>query len=155
MASMHSILQLFLDRHLINVNVISYRSNASIVQAHTFYPYDLDNCANEVQQIHLLEECEYSDDRPFDPEITSINELQPKVPNDLHGCDMHIASSVLEPYVFYDIESESFDAGLEVLMTRTIAESLKMTPVFHRINETREHRTVSNETGIYSTLLTQ
>lgn len=155
MPSMKAILQLFLSRHMINVNVISYRSNSSIVQAHTFYPYDEDNCATNVVQMHLIEECEYSDDRPSDPEITVNHTLRPKIPSNLHGCEIQIASSVIEPYVFYDQEIQSFDIGLEVLMTRTIAESLKMTPVFHRINESREHREVSNETGIYSTLLTQ
>lgn len=155
MKSMKSILQFFLDRHMINVNVISYRSNTNIVQAHTFYPYDEENCATEIQQMHLIEECEYLDERPFDPEITIKHDLRTKIPNDLHGCEMHIASSINEPYVFYDQDSGTFDIGLEVLMIRTIAQSLGMKPIFHRINESREHRVVSNETGIYSNLLTQ
>lgn len=155
MSYMQSILQLFLNRHMINVNVISYRFNSSIVQSHTFYPYDEDNCATNVVQMHLIEECVYSDDRPFDPKIMINQELRQKIPNNLHGCNMHIASSTIEPYVFYDQDSGTFNTGLEVLMTRTIAESLSMTPVFHRINETREHRDVSNVTGIYSTLLKQ
>lgn len=152
---MRSILQTFLSRHMINVNVISYRSNSNIVQAHTFYPYDGENCATEVTNLHLIEECEYSDETPFDPIITIIHKLKPKIPNDLHGCEMHIASSVIEPFVFYDMESDSFNMGLEVLMIQTIAKALKMTPVFTRINGTRENRAVSNETGIYAALLAQ
>lgn len=155
LAQMKSILQLFLNRHMINVNVISYRNNSSIVQAHTFYPYDGDNCAMEVTDLYLIEECEYSDEMPFDPTITIINPLKSKIPNNLHGCEMHIASTITEPFVFFNEEKGSFDMGLEVLMIRTIAQALKMTPVFTRMNGTRENRAVSNETGIYSTLLTQ
>lgn len=152
---MQSILQLFLNRHLINVNVISYRSNSNIVQAHTFYPYDGVNCAKDVTRLHLIEECEYLDETPFDPKITIVNKLRPKIPNNLHGCEMRIASSIIEPFVFLDEDTNSFDSGLEVLMIRTIANALKMIPVFMRVNATRENREVSNLTGVYSDLLTQ
>lgn len=155
LSRMKSILQTFLSRHMINVNVISYRYNSNIVQAHTFYPYDGENCAQTVVELHLIEECGYSDEMPFDPAITIINQLKPKIPNNLHGCKMHITSSIIEPFVFYDRRSESFNMGTEVLMLRTITSALKMEPVFTRINETRENRAVSNETGIYSTLLIQ
>lgn len=155
LARIQSILQLFLNRHMINVNVISYRYNSNIVQAHTFYPYDGKNCAKEVTELHLIEECEYSDENPFSPKITIKNKLRPKIPNNLHGCEMRISSSKIEPFVFYDKDSNSFDMGLEVLMIRTIAEALKMTPVFMQVNATRENRAVSNETGIYAALLTQ
>lgn len=155
LSQMRIILQTFLNRHMINVNVISYRANSNIVQSHTFYPYDDDNCADKVTNLHLIEECEYSDDAPFDPVITIIHKLKPKIPRNLHGCEMHIASSVIEPFVFYDMESDSFNMGLEVLMIQTIAQALKMTPIFQRINGTRENRAVSNETGIYAQLLLQ
>lgn len=149
------ILRTFLSRRLINVNIISYREDTNIVQAHTFYPYDDKNCATDVDRLHLIEECEYCDDRPDEPQITVKQKLRPKIPNNLHGCGMYIASSINEPYVFYDDETDAFDIGLEVSMMRTIAQALKMTPIFHRINGTRENREVSNETGIYSTLLTR
>lgn len=152
---MRSILQLFLSRHLINVNVISYRFNTNIVQAHTFYPYGENNCAKDVMDLHLIEECEYSDETPFDPILTTVNKLQLKIPSNLHGCEMTISSSVIEPFVFYNKESDSFNMGTEVLMMRTIAERLKMTPVFKLINGSRENREVSNETGIYAELLMQ
>lgn len=155
LSQMKMILQLFLSRHMINVNVISYRFNTNIVQAHTFYPYEGGNCAQDVLELHLIEQCEYSDEAPFDPIITVINRLRTKIPNNLHGCELHIASSVIEPFVFFDRKSESFNIGLEVLMVRTIAQALRMTPIFTRINGTRENRAVSNESGIYSTLLTQ
>lgn len=155
LAQMQLILQEFLNRHMINVNVISYRIDTNIVQAHTFYPYDDDNCATNVVKMHLIEECEYSDATPYEPQITVIDPLRPKIPSNLHGCELRIASSILEPFVFYDEVMDSFEIGTEVLMTRTIAQSLNMRPVFIRINETRENRLVSNTSGIYSMLLSQ
>lgn len=147
--------QVFLRRRMINVNIISYRYNSNIVQSHTFYPYDGRNCATNVDELKLIEECEYSDETPYEPNMKIVHGLRTKIPTNLHGCQLHIASSVLEPFVFYDEESDSFEIGTEVLMARTISQALKMTPVFMRINETRENRVISNESGIYSTLLAQ
>lgn len=148
-----SILNEFLSRHMVNVNVISYRSGTNIVQAHTMYPYDGDNCATTVVRLHLLEECVYDDETPYEPKFTTINRLKPKIPNNLHGCELRIASSITEPFVFYDEAADSFNMGTEVFMVKTISEALKMKPVFMRINETRENRLVDEESGIYSKLL--
>lgn len=147
------ILREFLKRKLINVNVISYRSNADIVQTHTWYPYEANNCASDVVNVHLVEECVYSDATPYEPTFNVIEAIKPKIPYNLHGCELRIAASITEPFVFYDAESDAFNIGTEVLMTRTIAQALNMRPTFLRINETRENRIVSNETGIYSLLL--
>lgn len=147
------ILREFRSRKLINVNVISYRHNTNIVQTHTWYPYEGDNCATDVVSVHLIEECYYSDETPHDPVFNVIETLKPKIPFDLHGCELRIAASIMEPFVFYDAESDAFNIGTEVQMTRTIAQALKMRPNFLRINGTRENRVVSNETGIYSLLL--
>lgn len=155
LAQMQMILQQCLDRKMINVNVISYRINANIVQTHTFYPYDGDNCASEVIKLHMIEECEYSDETPNEPNIKLVDSLRPKIPTNLHGCELYIASSVLEPFVFYEQETNSFDIGTEVSMARTIAQALRMKPVFIRINETRENRVISNKTGIYALLLSE
>lgn len=142
------ILRKFLQRKLINVNVISYRYNTDIVQTHTWYPYEGNNCADDVVSVHLVEECVYSDEIPYEPTFNVIETLKPKIPYNLHGCELRIAASIYEPYVF-----DGFTIGTEVLMTRTIAQALKMRPQFLRINETRENRVVSNETGIYSLLM--
>lgn len=155
MLKMKDISQEFLTRHLINVNLISYRDDSNIVQAHTFYPYDGSNCATNITELHRIEECVYDDEAPFDPKITLIKKLKPKIPNNLHGCEMHITSSVIEPFVFFDKDKNSFNMGTEVLMIQTIANALRMEPVFNRVNDTRENRAVSNQTGIYSTLLLQ
>lgn len=152
---MLAISQEFLQRRMINVNIISYRYGTNVVQAHTFYPYDGENCADNVHRLHLIEECEYCDERAYAPHFRIMHELTPKIPSNLHGCELRIASSTLEPFVFYDKASASYDIGTEVLMARTIAQALQMTPTFIGINETRENRVVSNETGIYSMLLTQ
>lgn len=142
-----------LSKNMINTFVISYRYNTDIVQAHTWYPYEENNCANDIRKLHLIDECQYSDQMPTEPIITTIAKVKKKIPNNLHGCELHIAGSVNEPFVFYETDTKDFVEGTEVLMARTISQALKMKPIFFHINETRENRIISNETGIYSTLL--
>lgn len=147
------VLREFLQRKMLNVNVISYRENTNIVQVHTWYPYEGSNCAKDIFKVHLLEECVYMDEDRFNPTFNIKNLLKQKIPHDLHGCPLRIASSVYEPYVFYDEKNNDFLFGTEVFMIRTICQALNMKPIFMRINGTRANRVISNETGVYSKLL--
>lgn len=147
-SQIYEILKAFLRFNMLNINVLSYRKDSNIVQASTYYPYADTNCANDVINLQTVEECEYSDD---DPDLMPLQKLERKVPLNLHLCPLKISGSVSEPYVFYD-EQDGFVEGTEVLMIRTIAEALEMTPLFSYINETRENREINAQKGIYSTL---
>lgn len=139
---------------MLNVNVISYRKDTNIVQASTFYPYQDGNCANIVGRLWTFDECEYNDgdNNNLYSKVRNIKKLHKKIPNKLHNCPLNISGAIAEPYVFYDVSTNDFEKGTEVLMVRTIAEALEMTPIFSLINETRENRIISNLTGIYSNL---
>lgn len=139
---------------MLNVNVISYRKDTNIVQTSTFYPYQDGHCANVVGNLSMFDECEYhdGDDDNYYSEVRTITELQRKIPSKLHDCPLNISGAIAEPYVFYDVSTDDFQKGTEVLMVRTIAEALQMTPIFSLINETRENRIINNLTGIYSNL---
>lgn len=141
----------FLEVNMLNVNIIAYRNNVNIMQAFTYYPYQGSNCANRVEYLWMFDECEYSDDDDI-PDIRNVHKLKMKVPNKLHNCQLNISAGISEPYVFYEEEEHNFYKGTEVLMVRTIAQALQMTPVFMLINETRENRVISNVTGIYASL---
>lgn len=147
------VLRAFLNVNMLNVNVIAYQKDTSLVRAFTYYPYGGSNCANEVTHVITFDICEYNDnyDLPF-AEITSLEKMKPKVPGKLHECPLRISSAISEPYVFYDRHDDTFTRGTEVLMIRTIAEALQMAPVFSLNHETRENRLISNETGVYSAL---
>lgn len=147
------VIESFFKIHALNVKVISFRKDSNVIQAHTWYPYEGENCANEVRAIHLIDECYYSDDRIGPQHIRNVTSPQPAIPLDLHGCPLRIATSVYEPYVYYDPVDKEFNRGIEILLIRAIAQALEMTPIFIPINETRENRIVENDTGIYSMLL--
>lgn len=150
----YEVLRAFLAVNMLNVNVISYRKDTNIVQTSTFYPYQDGNCANIVDRLSTFDECEYhdGDDDNYFSEVRQIKELHRKIPSKLHNCPLNISGAIAEPYVFYDASTDDFQKGTEVLMVRTIAEALQMTPIFLLINETRENRNISNTTGIYSNL---
>lgn len=147
-------MEAFFEFRALNVKVISHQRNSNVIQMHSWYPYEGTNCASEVRDIHLIEECHYSDDRIGPQPLRNVTLVPPTlIPIDLHGCPLRVAASVYEPFSFYDPARKNFTRGIEVLLIQTIAQALKMTPVFIHINETRENRIISNETGIYSMLL--
>lgn len=147
------ILEAFFESNALNVKVMSHRLDANVIQMHTWFPYEGTNCACGVRNIHLINECRFSDSRNESQFVRHITSMQPVVPVDLHGCPLRVAASVYGPYVYYDPIQKDFKNGIEVHLIRTIAQALNMTPVFIGINETRDNRIVSNETGIYSMLL--
>lgn len=148
------VLRAFLDVNMLNVNVISYKKDTNVVLATTFYPYAGTDCADYVSELVTFDSCEYNDGDYDEPMavIVPLKERLPKIPGKLHNCPLNISTGISEPYVFYDEKTGTFTRGTEILMARTIAEALQMTPVFTLIPETRETRLISNETGVYSTL---
>lgn len=152
-AQIQLILEVFFEVHAYNVKVVSFRLDADIIQMHTWYPYEGNNCADGVRNIHLIDECHYSDHRKGPQYMLRLQPLKPVIPNNLHGCPLRIAGSAYEPFSYYDSSRQGFYGGIEVHLVYGIARALEMTPVFIRINETRDNRIISTSTGIYSTLL--
>lgn len=155
LAHIRHIMETFFEYRVLNIKVISFRRHSSVIQVHTWYPYEGTNCADEVRNIHLIDECHYSDARNGPQAVRNVAPIQPIIPLNLHGCPLRVATSVYEPYVFYDSGRKDFYRGIEVRLVRTIAQALEMTPIFIHMNETRVNRIVSNKTGIYSMLLTR
>lgn len=135
---------------MLNVNVISISINKKSVQTHTWYPYGNGKCAKNVADILLVDECLY--DRKEVIQLFSHNDLLPKIPKDLHQCELTVAASIYEPYTFHDKDRGFFD-GSEIHLVHMIARALNMNIKFILMNETRENRFVSNDSGIYAPLL--
>lgn len=144
------ITQIFFAYRMLNVNIISIGTNKKSVQMHTWYPYGNGKCANKVSDILVIDECIYDETGMID--LFGHNDLLPKVPKDLHQCELKVAASIYEPYTFYDAQRGFYD-GVEIHLVKMIARALNMKVVHVLLNETRENRFVSNETGIYSPLL--
>lgn len=144
------ILQAFFKMQAINVKVISFRNGSNVVQMHTWFPYEGTNCANEVRNIHLIDECSYSDDRVDRQPVRNIRILQELVPSHLHGCPLRVSTSAYEPFVFYDSVRNEFNRGIEIRLVHGIAQAMGMKAIFIPINDTRDNRHLS---GIYSPIL--
>lgn len=142
------VLKELFENSMLNVNIISHRSDTNFVQAMTWFPYENENCANEIQNIQLIDECEYNDGAhsSFDSKSGSgfnildhSRKKREKIPLSLHGCPLTISSGVWEPFTFYD-PNHGFNKGIEVLMLKTITNVLGMRPMYFILNDTRENR---------------
>lgn len=148
-AFVRNVLGAFFKVHVLDVKVISFRLGADVIQMHTWYPFEGTNCAEEVRNIHLVDECHYSDRRKGNQDVRSIEPLQKTIPRHLHGCPLRVVSSVYEPFVY----NNSARRGIEVHLIRSLTRALGMKPIFIYINDTRDNREISNRTGVYSMLL--
>lgn len=78
-----SIFETFFELRALNVKVISFRRGANVIQVHTWYPYEGTNCADEVRNMHLIDECRYSDGRSGPQSVRNIFPHQPIIPLNL------------------------------------------------------------------------
>lgn len=145
------VIQIFFAYRMLNVNVISIGINKKSVQVYTWYPYGNGKCAKNVADILIVDECLY-DDQGNVSNIFSHNDLLPKIPKDLHQCELVVAASFYEPYTFYDKQRGFYD-GVEIHLVQMISRALNMKIKYLLMNETRENRFVSNDTGIYAPIL--
>lgn len=146
---MELILKELLECSMLNVNIISHRIDTNFIQAMTWFPYENRNCANEILNIQLIDECEYNNDvvnsSIGSKSMSNFNSMdhfrlkRDKIPLTLHGCPLTISTGVWEPFTFYE-PKHGFNKGIEVLMLKTITNVLDMRPVYYILNDTRENR---------------
>lgn len=163
-----NVLEKLLEYRMLNVNVLSHREGTHVMQVVTWFPYAGGNCASAILDLKTIDECEYQvidedtagdNETSVDGEMTSgssyykPNRKMPKIPLRLHDCALKVASSVYEPYTFYDDESARFTKGIEVLLVQTISGVLKLKPVFELLNETRENRLTNKLSEGYTSLI--
>lgn len=140
-----------------NVNVMSQRQGSYVIQSHTYFPYESDNCATSVKNIKMINECFNEKEDQTDDEnlrITKYHEDQfPKIPRRFHSCHFNVSVSVIAPYVVE--EYNTVEKGLEVLMLKQIAQKLDLTLVYRVISQELVNSFITpNRTGgIYSNIL--
>lgn len=170
------VLSLLFDNFLLNVNVISTIWNTSKVQVQTWYPYEYDNCATQVENFRPVDECEYvitsnGDEenayeernetaeafnlfkKNFYHEIHYHANIGPKIPLDFHQCPLKISAGRWEPFVLFDDDTEMFTSGIEVYMLETIADRLNMELMFSKITQTRANAVYNDSLTLYSDLV--
>lgn len=141
-------LAMFLQYNMLNIKIISYRNMTQILDVRTWFPFKERNCALKVTNLEPIGRCEYQNDTFEFTELPVSDEV---IPAFLPGCKLRIATSIQEPYVYYNQSSGNF-SGLEVMLVRAIAKKMQMIPEFILIKEVRSNRVVDNVTGIYSLL---
>lgn len=140
-----------------NVYVLSQRQGTYMIQSHTYFPYEEDNCATSVKNIKMVDECFNDKDSQYDPDNTSVIEhhqdLYPKIPKKLHKCHLNASVYDLAPYVL--ARDNEIDRGIEILMLKQIANELDMTPIYNLLDKevVNSLTTNDNETGIYADIL--
>lgn len=135
-------------------------NNPMKMQTATWFPYSSKACADKVENIRLIDECEYIIDNDgnngkIGRHLTkSYNyDIFPKIPNNLHNCSVYISAVINEPYVHE--ATKTTKRGSEYEMLLEITKYLNMNPIFKIINESVSLKKItdSKKSGLYMDLL--
>ena len=91
-----NVLQELFDHSVLNVNVMVQRYNTSVLEVWTWFPYESGSCADNIERLRLVDECEYAFQEP-DPERNLrsawvyrerhyFSDYGPKIPKYYHYC---------------------------------------------------------------------
>lgn len=169
-----SLRYLFEEVGFFDVIVIAREINTMRVVAYTFFPYDNNNCAKEVNNIEVIDECEvmvpaYLDLTDYRAVEKYINENKEKgfftmtehrngsgkVPDEIPGCNITISVADFSPFAKIE-KNQTVERGIEVNLIKTVAETklnakIKWALISPKVRYS--NFTVSNETGIFANLL--
>ncbi|KFB38749.1 hypothetical protein ZHAS_00006149 [Anopheles sinensis] len=158
-----NVLQELFDNSVLNVNVMVQRYNTSVLEVWTWFPYESGGCADNIDQIRLVDECEYVEVEPDEEanvrgswmfrERHHFSDFGPKIPKYYNYCPLKISTSIWEPFV---VGNEShIEKGLEVLMLDTITARMRLVPVYNVIEASRATAriTADNQTGLYADVI--
>uniref|UniRef100_A0A182J2K2 Putative ionotropic receptor ligand binding domain-containing protein n=1 Tax=Anopheles atroparvus TaxID=41427 RepID=A0A182J2K2_ANOAO len=158
-----NVLQELFDNSVLNVNVMVQRYNTSVLEVWTWFPYESGGCADNIDQIRLVDECEYVEVPPDEAanvrgawmfrERHHFSDYGPKIPKYYNYCPLKISTSIWEPFV---VGNEShIEKGLEVLMLDTITARMRLIPVYNVIEATRATARIiaDNQTGLYADVI--
>lgn len=151
-----------LSHSVLNVNIMYQNiENSNLLQAVTWFPYELENCGNKIINIRVIDECE-SFQNSDTGDISDIDwkeyflNLFPKFPKTYHNCPLKITANINEPYVVPNNNiNETINKGLEILMLETIAEKLKLTPVYQVAGREIAYKLITGDpqSGFYADLI--
>ncbi|XP_053672276.1 uncharacterized protein LOC128722623 [Anopheles nili] len=158
-----NVLQELFDNSVLNVNVMVQRFNTSVLEVWTWFPYEGGGCADNIDRLRLVDECEYAQldqdpDRPTAPawvfrERHHFADYGPKIPKYYNYCPLKVSTSIWEPFVVGN--ASHIEKGLEVLMLDAITARMRLIPVYSVIEAARATApiTADNQTGLYADVL--
>lgn len=155
------IFQAFLSKGMLNVFIL-FKNNSmpfDMIDIVSWFPYENNNCAKDVGEIVLLDQCKpplkkYSQAIRI-KENHEIDDIV-KIPNNFHGCSLNVSSSIWEPFVSYSYSEEPDEkawSGIEVSILRSIGKHLNLTINFILNSGRRTNRDLDDRNGLYSALV--
>uniref|UniRef100_A0A182YGJ7 Putative ionotropic receptor ligand binding domain-containing protein n=1 Tax=Anopheles stephensi TaxID=30069 RepID=A0A182YGJ7_ANOST len=158
-----NVLQELFDNSVLNVNVMVQRYNTSVLEVWTWFPYESGGCADNIDRLRLVDECEYVL-QEAEPERNVraawvfrerhyFSDYGPKIPKYYNYCPLKVSTSIWEPFVVGN--ASHIEKGLEVLMLDAITARMRLVPVFSVIESalTTARITADNQTGLYADVL--
>lgn len=154
-----------------DIFIFGIRPNSSILQSFTMFPYADGNCARKVNNIELIDECEFL--AKSEKKILSISEVlelsqnlnnikydeykkfYPKLPSQIQGCEIPVTITPFEPYVVTSARSGRIKRGLEVQLLNITFNEMGANVKF-LLQDPRlryEKRTLDNKTSVYKAII--
>ena len=146
--------------HIFANAMYQMESNPYQMKVDTWFPYFNQSCASTVENIYTIEECDIIESVDESGEITKKEnitafnqEMYPKIPNTLNGCQMGVSTVIWEPFVVGN--DTTVESGLEILMLETITGQMELKLKFNILKGevVMKKITDDNKTGIYADLL--
>lgn len=92
-----SVLSELLLHNMLNVNLMYNKAGSNTVEMITWFPYDSSNCANNILNLRVIDQCVYETNTLNSSDANIIfhpKKKEKKIPPVLHGCPLKISSSI-------------------------------------------------------------
>lgn len=150
------VLEQLFHKSAYNAFVISYSPERNSIRSFSYFPYEGDNCATSVKNVHLVDECRTEAlDGSLHPNVSSYHRgLYPKFPRKFHGCRLNVSVFPQAPYAVAESDG-SIEKGLEVMMLIQIAKELNFKLAYRMIDSdiVNSYITTNATHGLYADIL--
>lgn len=147
------IFSILLRKTMLNANVM-YVTLKNSIEVVTWFPYENDNCAKQIDHVEIIDQCEVIYNKDFSSSTVKYRTFMDKIdkiPSDLHNCPLMIATSDWPPFTIYNDKEKRFVRGVEIEMLKTIAGRMGLLPIFEKTNATRSQ--MENSVMFYEPIL--
>lgn len=137
------ILQIFLENHMINVDIIRKIENADIIEVVTWFPYADGSCGTHIHKLEMIGRCDMSSSE----KSKKFQIARPKIPFNMGNCTVLVTGIEWAPFVHQNRRT-SRNCGSEIHMIAAISSKLNIF-IQYKIIDTQFR---DNMTAIYAEL---
>lgn len=142
---LRQILQVFLDNHMRNVDIIRTSENADKIEVVTWFPYADGSCGTRIQKLTLIARCDMSSLKKSN--IVRNQIARPKIPFDMGNCSALVTGIEWAPFVHHNRRTGR-NSGSEIHAIAVIASKLNIF-IKYKVMDTQFR---DNMTQIYAEL---